>query len=207
MKATSTIPIIFAGVYDPESMQIAGKNATGISSTVSVRNLLEDLKSIQAFSKLGVIFNKSEKDTILQAGEVSKLEGPLGFKTVLFNVVGKVDKAAVTGIDALFLTTTCAGMSCAADVVGIARRDKIPTASTIGGGENRGILLTLTADPEEQGTEAAKIVAKVLKGTPPSDIPIQAPKKIEKIINLREAGALGFKVPSDLLSSAARVIK
>ena len=47
MKETSSIPIIFAGVYDPDAMRISGKNATGISSKIPMDKVLGDLKLIK----------------------------------------------------------------------------------------------------------------------------------------------------------------
>jgi len=93
------------------------------------------------------------------------------------------------------------------DIVKIARKQKIPTATLLGGGEERGIILSLYADPEEQGKEAANILASIIKGETPASIPIRSPKKIQLVINLKEATALDIKVPFDILSSATSVIK
>jgi len=87
------------------------------------------------------------------------------------------------------------------------RKAKIATATTIGGGEQSGIILTLSANPQEQGREAAKMTARVLKGEKPSSIALVQPKKIDLIINMKEATDMGLKVPFDLLTFATRVIK
>jgi putative ABC transport system substrate-binding protein len=207
MKATSEIPIVFAAVYTPKAMKVTGKNATGISSTVPMRTIVEDLKTIKDFLRLGVIFNKSEKDTILQAREIKKLGTSMGFKTVLFSVRKTVNSTMIKDIDALLLTASCAGMQCIKDVVSLARKDKVPTASAIKGGERTGVVLTIAAKPEEQGREAANMVKKVLGGTKVSDIPVMEPQKIDKIINVKEASAIGINVPSKILGSATEVIR
>jgi len=51
------------------------------------------------------------------------------------------------------------------------------------------------------------MVIRILKGETPSSIPIERPRKIEMIINLKEASILGIKVPLDIITSATRVIK
>ena len=51
------------------------------------------------------------------------------------------------------------------------------------------------------------MAAKVIKGAKPSSLPVEQPKKIEMIINLKEATAMGLKVPFELLTSATKVIK
>jgi putative ABC transport system substrate-binding protein len=93
------------------------------------------------------------------------------------------------------------------NIISTVRKAKIPTAATIGGGEQSGIIVTLSANPQEQGREAAKMTARVVKGENPSSIALGQPKKIDLIINVKEATDMGLKVPFDLLTSATRVIK
>jgi len=203
----SAIPLVFAGVYDPQALGITGKDATGVSSKVPVAGVIKILKGISNFSRLGVIFNDAEKDTVRQAEEVKNLEGQFGFQSVRFNIKRFGDTAKISNVDALFITTSCSAMQCVDNVVGVARKLKIPSATTISGGEERGIILTISADPREQGKEAAERVSKILGGAKPSTIPVEPPKKVEMIINLKEASAIELKVPFDILTSATKVIK
>jgi putative ABC transport system substrate-binding protein len=186
---------------------IAGKNVTGISSKVPVASVIKNLKTISNFSSLGVVYSDTEKDTILQANDVKQLEGSLGFRSVRFNIKRLSDISRISNVDALFLTTSCAAMHCVNNILGLARKGKIPTATTIGGGENSGVILTISANPQEQGREAARLVARVVKGAKPSSLPVEQPKKIDLIINLKEATEMGLKIPFDLLTSATKVIK
>jgi putative ABC transport system substrate-binding protein len=204
---TSSIPVVYAAVFDPRAVGAVRKNSTGVSSTVPVTSLIKDLKSISNFATLGVVYNDAEKDTVVQANEVKRLEGSLGFRSVRFNIKRPEDASRIANVNALFLTTSCSGMHCINNIIGIARRAKIPTASTIGGGENNGIVLTIEANPAEQGAEAARLVSKVLRGAKPSSLPMIQPRKVDLIINLREATSLGLKIPFDLLTAATKVIK
>ena len=207
MQETSDIPIVFAGVYDPQSIGIAGKNTTGISSKVPVATLLKNFKSIKNFSTLGVVYSDAEKDTVLQANEVKQLEDNFGFRSSKINFKKTDDVSKIGNVEALFLTTGCAAMHCVNNIIGTARKSKIPTATTIGGGENSGIILTIAANPSEQGKESAERVAKILQGAKPSSLLVEQPKKIDMIINIREATDMGLKIPFDLLSAATKVIK
>lgn len=207
MSEASDIPIVFAGVYDPQALGILGKNATGVSSKVPVASLVKNLRSISNFTTLGVVYSESEKDTVLQANDVRQFETSFGYKSTRFSVKKAEDIAKIANVDALFLTTGCAAMHCVSNIIGVARKAKIPTGTTIGGGEGSGIILTLSANPQEQGRAAAKIAARVVKGAKPASIPLELPTKIDFIINLKEATDMGLKIPFDLLTTATRVIK
>lgn len=206
-KETSKVPVVFAGVYDPEALGIKGKNTTGISSKVPFAGILKNLKSIKEFEKLGVVFNSAEKDTVAQVKELSRLEGQFNFKTLQFDVKRAADIVKIKGVDAIFITTSCTAQQCLRGIVDIARTLGAPTATPISGGEAIGIVLTIFPTPEEQGKTAAQIVSRVLKGEEPSGIPVVAPKKIKMVVNLKEAKTLGLKIPMDVLTSASRVVK
>jgi putative ABC transport system substrate-binding protein len=207
MKVTSDIPIVFAGVYAPDAMGLTGKNATGISSTVPIEMILKKMNAISKLSNVAIILSKAEKDSILQTKVIKKIEASYGFKSTLISVKGKVDKSKLTGFDAIIVTTCSAGMINIKDILEVGRNNKIPTVALLGGAENDGVILTVTADAEEQGKELAEMVKKVIGGAKPSGMAVIKPKKIGVILNMKEAELLGFSVPENIKSSATRIIK
>lgn len=204
----TNIPIVFAGVFAPEDIGVSGKkNATGVSSKVALAGLIKMFKEIANFQALGIVYNNAEKDTVHQAEDIEGLGGKFGYKAVRFNIRKIGDASRIKDVDALFITTSCAAQQCAVDVVGTARRLKLPTATAISGSEERGIVLTISADSHEQGKEAADMLVKIITGKKPSELPVRPAKKVNMVINLKEATELELKVPFDILSSATRVIK
>ena len=70
-----------------------------------------------------------------------------------------------------------------------------------------GALLAYSSVLDEQMRRSAHLVDKILKGTPPGEIPIEQPTKFELVINRRAAKALGLVIPESLLVQADRIIE
>jgi putative ABC transport system substrate-binding protein len=70
----------------------------------------------------------------------------------------------------------------------------------------RGGLASYGADRHEMGRQAARLVAKILKGARPADLPVEQANMFELVVNLRTAKALGLTVPESALLQAGRII-
>jgi putative ABC transport system substrate-binding protein len=200
-------PLVFAGVYYPHTLDLDSGNATGISSKVPVQTIVQRLKSLSNFSSLGVLYNPSEKDTVLQANRIKDAEERYLAECVLVEFRKEGGRCVLPAVDVLLVTTSAQVMADIDLVLAETRKARIPTAAAIGGAEANGVILTITADPREQGRTAAQKVARILGGTPPTELPVDLPKQVQVVINLKEANALGLKIPFEVLSSATRVIK
>jgi putative ABC transport system substrate-binding protein len=210
IRETKSIPIVFAGVYDPTTIGVSARNITGISSKVPITSLLRYLRKLMQFTRLAVVYNESEPDSVRQAEELTQLESQYGFQTVRMPIK-KVDdarKLVFAGkADAVFVSVSAAANEALDTIVKSAHGSKMPTVSQTGGTAERGVILSLAPSPTEQGEAAARFTARLLRGDNPSSIPSEVPKLVELVLNLKEANALGMKVPMDLITDATRVIK
>ncbi len=73
--------------------------------------------------------------------------------------------------------------------------------------EERGGLASYGIDSYASGRQAARLVDKILKGAAPTALPVETGTKIELIINLKTAKALGLTIPPELLYRANRIIR
>lgn len=210
IRETKSIPIVFAGVYDPAAIGVAARNIAGISSKVPLTSLLRYLRKLMPFTRLAVVYNESEADSVRQAEELTQLESQYGYQTVRMPIK-KVDDARrlvfAGKADAVFITVSAAANEALDTIIKSAHGSKIPTVSQTGGTAEKGVILSLAPSPVEQGEAAARIAAKLLRGANPSSIPSEVPKLVELVLNLKEANTLGLKVPMDLITDATRVIK
>ena len=87
----------------------------------------------------------------------------------------------------------------------LARR--LPTVTSNPQKADTGILLGYGVDYRENYQRAATFVDKILKGTKPGDLPVEFPTKLEMVINLKTAKALGLTIPTNLLVRADEVIE
>ncbi len=210
IKETKSIPIVFAAVYDPAAVGVTARNITGISSKVPLTSMLKYLKKLAPFTKLAVVYNELEPDSVRQVEELLQLESQYGFQTAKMSIKkpDDVKKLVFAGkADAVFITVSAVANESIDFIVGLAHAAKIPAVSQLGGTAEKGVVMSLTPSPVEQGEAAARIAARMLRGDSPASISPEVPRLVELVLNLKEAGAIGLKVPFDLITDATRVIK
>jgi putative tryptophan/tyrosine transport system substrate-binding protein len=92
-------------------------------------------------------------------------------------------------------------------IIALAARHRVPAVYPFRYFAASGGLMSYGTDVTEVFRRAAAYVDRILKGTTPGELPIQAPNKYELVINLKTATALGLEVPPTLLARADEVIE
>jgi putative ABC transport system substrate-binding protein len=98
-------------------------------------------------------------------------------------------------------------MSMRARIVEFAREKKLPAIYETREFAEAGGLMSYGPNIAEQFRRSAYYVDRILKGAKPGDLPIEQPTKIELVVNLGTARALGITIPQAILSRADQVIE
>ena len=109
--------------------------------------------------------------------------------------------------DALYVSGSPQHRQTAARIVEFARKQRLPTMTDTPGLFQAGILVTYSANPATLARQAAASVDRILRGARAGELPIERPSKLDLIINLKAAKAIGLTIPQSLLMRADRVIE
>ena len=88
-----------------------------------------------------------------------------------------------------------------------ARQKKLPTMFNEEPWAIKGALGAYGPSNYQMGRQAAGLVDKILKGQKPENLPVEAARKFDLVINFRTANAIGLTIPPDMLKKADRVIR
>lgn len=217
-EADNAIPVVFADVYGPvetgltRSMSKSGNNLCGASSKVPVATLVKTMADIRPVRTLGIIYNNREAGAIVQLKELKRLAAQHGFTVAEANVPTAAGLDAALGhiasrSDCLFVTESSVVGKQLDRVMRKANEARLPVISTVPEAAEKGALVTLEISPAEQGQLAAEYAAKILAGKKPGELPIVSARKVELVVNLHAAKALGLQIPFRALNVATKVLK
>ena len=123
------------------------------------------------------------------------------------NIGGTLAAISAAGVDGLILANDAVVESFASRLIPFAAERQLPAIWGSGFAPMQGALMSYSSDSFALGQRAAHYVDRILKGTSPSDLPIEQTTVFTLRINLKTAKALGLTVPSELLATADEVIE
>jgi len=209
-------PIVFCMVLNPQaaglvqSMQSSGNNLTGASLDIPVRVQFETLQSVvPKLKRIGVFYNPAETEKVVQpAGRVA---AEMGLELVGIAVTSpeQLQEFATTlrtrRLDALWSVADSTVFASSRSLEFLIRRAaeaRIPFMGLSPDFVKSGALLALSVDYRDIGLQCGEQAAQVLRGSPPSSVPITIPRKVTLHINPSTARGIGLEVPSSILEKA-----
>ncbi len=222
-RATSTVPIVFASVFDPVASGIVpslarpGGNITGTAIGVGGDfggKWVELLKeAVPGMTRAAVLWNSANQSSVQSAESIRAAARVSGVKLELFDAgnAASLDKAlgaiAASRAEGLIIAPDPLFNASRAKVVRFAASRRLPAVYFFRSFADAGGLMAYGANNADSIRAAAKYVDKILKGAKPADLPVDQPTHFELVINLRTAKTLGLKLPQSLLVRAEHLIR
>jgi putative ABC transport system substrate-binding protein len=215
--ATQTIPVVFGMAYDPvevgavASLNRPSGNLTGVTSfgTEITEKRVEMLHKLVPAADLIAYLNRTPGGF----ERVQSAAGVLGVR--LLNLFGATESeiaaAFATIVEqragALLISSGAYSPAARDQVLLLARRYAVPTLVFTRDEVLSGALASYGTPASELLRQVGIYTGRILKGEKPADLPIVQPTKIEFVINLKTAKALGLTIPETLLATADEVIQ
>ncbi|MBU0968494.1 MAG: ABC transporter substrate-binding protein [Proteobacteria bacterium] len=205
----SRIPLVYAGLYEPDHAEIVSKNVTGCGFKVPLSSIIRYFKRLKTVNTLGIVCSSIEEDSMRQYETMKIAAEQQNMKAEKIDIRSRADLDALKtkNPDAVFITGSSLAHLWLDDIMSILRREKIPTADILPDFPEAGVLMTLFQPPHQQGQMAAEMAAQILLGEKPANIIPYTFRDTELVFNLVEARYLGIDFPIHLLIEATKVIE
>jgi putative ABC transport system substrate-binding protein len=221
-RATSTTPIVMVGVGDPvgsgfiASLARPGGNITGLSNiTVDLSAKLMELfaELVPGMKRVGVVHNPNNPAVTVALRETEDAVRKLNMQVQVVNAqtsdefdraFAQLSAESVGGVVVLPDPTV---IEHSRRIAELAQSARLPTAFSRRENVDAGGLLSYGADLNNAFRQSAFYVDRILKGEKPADLPVMQPTKVELVINLKTAKALGVTVPLIMQMTADELIE
>lgn len=214
MAATTKIPIVFTLIGDPVAAGIVGKlaapegNVTGIASLTPelAAKRLELLRTLApAARRVWAIHEANDRISAAAAANAAAAAKQLGLDLVTRSVATREDLARtlkeIRRGDAL-LAPDRGRLDVSGVLLDLSLAARLPAVFTASFYVGYGGLASYGADYYAEGFQAARLVARILRGARPQELPVEGADKLDLAVNLKTAADLRLTVPRKILLRA-----
>src|SRR5262245_21497371 len=221
-KATGTIPIVVAVLADPIALGFTTNDARPTGNVTGIMPYVKGLPAKQlelareiapGATRIGLVDDVNDPKAHLQRQEIEAAGKELEIKVVLAEVsttsdIGSAyDALAAASVDVVVVEQSNMLVVSRKEIAEAAAAKKLPTVYGYREHVEAGGLISYGVNLNWCYHRAAYYVDKILKGAKPGDLPLEFPTKIELVINLKTAKAIGITLPRSLLERADEVIE
>lgn len=220
-QQTTTIPVVFTQVIDPVGFKLAeslghpGGNVTGfVTWDFAIGGKwMELLRELDPkLARVAILFNPdtapyapglvaAARDAASGIEVVEMRTHNDGETEAQLEALGRAQNSSLLVIPEPFTNGH------RDHIVAQCARFRVPALNSVLGAVDGGALMSYTFVWNELVSAPVDYIDRILKGASPRDLPIQAPRRYELVINLKTAKALGVDVPPVLLARADRVVE
>ncbi|MEM8611484.1 MAG: ABC transporter substrate-binding protein [Cyanobacteria bacterium P01_H01_bin.105] len=216
---TDTIPVVFSAVTDPvaaelvPSLEASGGMVTGVSDLSPIDEHLALIADIAPDAKtVGVIYNAGESNSVSLVNLLNTEAEAQGFSVEEATVSSSADVATaaeslVGKVDAIYIPTDNTVVSALEAVIQVGNENQLPVFAGDTDSVERGAIATASFDYYEVGRQTGDLVARILGGETPGDIPVELAKTVDLAVNLAAAEAMGITIPDAIKDSADQLFE
>ncbi len=219
--ATSTIPIVFVQIYDPQaagyikSLARPGGNLTGpVANLKLVDKRLELLKEIDPkVQRILVLFDGRDPYSPGELALARQGAVPLHLKLVERDVRSEAELRRVFAglkrgdVDAVIVASPDLQTNHPKLIIKLGEDARLPVVGHREAWVEWGALLSYSTDADAAGPVAARYIDKIFKGANPADLPVEELSRTIFAVNVKNARELGLTIPSSVRVRADRVIE
>ncbi|HEV8308010.1 MAG TPA: ABC transporter substrate-binding protein [Methylomirabilota bacterium] len=221
-QATTTIPIVIITAGDPvatglvASLARPGGNITGLAdlaTELSAKRLDLLKETVPKLSRVAVLWNSADGGMTLRFKSIQAAAPTLGVTVRPLGVQEPADFeqafAAMTQErpEALFVVSDVLTVSNRKRIFEFAAHNRLPSMYEGRQFVADGGLISYGPSFPDLERRGAAFVDKILKGAKPADLPVEQPTRVELVVNLKTAKALGLTIPQSILIRADEVIQ
>lgn len=216
----TSIPVIFLSAGNAQilvkSFASSGSNLAGISSaSVEITGKrFELLKQMAPWVKrLALLVDPTGvnyKSITAEVGESAKKLNLAVQEVKVSNreeVIKGLARVTRKTTDAIFTPPDSSITASIEMIVSHSIKERLPVITSLVDNVKKGCLATYAADYFALGRQGAALAEKIFKGIHPSDLPVELPYKLNLVLNLKTAKAIGLKIPKEILLQADQVIE
>jgi len=217
-----TTPIVCPLLADPVGLGLIKNDARPGGAVTGLRLFVEGLPSKQlelvldlnpGATNIGLVVNPDNANSPSQRQELETAGAAKAIKIVTIEVRAPEDVDSIfptlakERVDAVIVLRDTLFFTQRARLAASAMAVRLPSVYGFREHVEEGGLISYGISLSENFRRAADYVVKILKGAKPGDLPIEFPTKLELVLNLRTAKALGIDVPPTLIARADEVIE
>lgn len=207
--ATNT-PLVFTAVTNPVAAKLVPSKLEATPLITGVSDFMEpepQLEMMQAFlpkmTRLGVLFNPAEINSVSYLKEMEKAANKKGIELIYVALNNTSEATSATTslvgkVDAIYFPNDNTAMAAVGAIALAALKHNLPVFANDSASVERGVLAAVAYDRFAMGRKTGEIVAAILKGKKPKDIPVVYDTPFEVVVNEKTLEQLNLPLPQTL---------